>query len=189
MANKVGTISSYDGKFKIKRNESSDWEWYAPNKPKEKELYEGDMLYVVQPVNVKVRCDGNGQEERVPNNTKVSVTQICPKPFPSARIGEIISERIKLLSFDSDGEKSQQQTPAKLGEIYEYPIGQKFKIKRHAWADFKDYNSTWGLGLYEGDRLKVPPGVTVKVRFANNHEVQVTDNNQPWDAIDNWQSL
>lgn len=165
---KYGTIHSYTDDFEIKRD-LSPWEKYDPGQHDASSLYEGYQLRVPAGVTVMVKCGCQDDYEtneivvKVPNTVTCSVETICPLP---------------------------QQTPAKLGEISEYPIGKKFKIKRHAWADFKDYHSsTWGLGLYEGDQLKVPPGVTVKVRFENNNEVQVTDNNQPWDAIENWQNL
>jgi len=187
MSIRIGKIVYYSGEFYIQRDKEDRFEKYNPNKDDESLLRDGDQLKVPAGVTVKVQCDHNDRIVTVAQERRVPVKNICPIPVPF-RSSQIISERLTTLSFCEAGEKSQHRHPEKLGEIAEYPVGKKFQIKRHSWAGFKDYHSTWGTGLYEGDQLKVPPGVTVKVRFENNEEVQVTDNNQPWDLLDNWQN-
>ncbi len=173
-----GKIVHWTGSFKIKRSGPNSFFDFNPNIPDHKFLGFGDSIKVPRGVYVTVKClnnrgEENGKEFEVTDRPNWVVSHWCyPDVFRTAR------------HFTA----TQLRTPEKLGEIAEYPVGKKFQIKRHSWAGFKDYHSTWGTGLYEGDQLKVPPGVTVKVRFENSQEVQVTDNNQPWDLLDNWQN-
>jgi hypothetical protein len=131
------------GSFQIKRG-SESFSDYDPNKKNENLLWKGDVLKVPLGVTVKVRPERDKKLEWPVTDAPYWVVSQWCYPAPS--------------SAEKYLKTTQLTTPAKLGEISEYSIGKKFKIKRHAWADFKDYNpSTWGLGLYEGDRLKVPP--------------------------------
>jgi len=173
-----GKIVHWTGSFKIKRSGTSIWLDFNPNISAHKLLGFGDSIKVPIGVVVTVKClntrgEENGKEFEVTNQENWVVSNWCYSNL-SMRAEHLTATHLR--------------TPEKLAEIAEYPVGKKFQIKRHSWAGFKDYHSTWGTGLYEGDQLKVPPGVTVKVRFENNEEVQVTDNNQPWDLLDNWQN-
>jgi hypothetical protein len=77
------------------------------------------------------------------------------------------------------------QIRRKICDIYDYERHRRFQIKRHSWQSFQDYNETWGTGIYEGDLLKVPRGLTVRVKYPNIHApVHVPDDNRQWDPAD-----
>jgi hypothetical protein len=182
----IGKIIHWTGRFKInwsqERRERNfpapnpDFFDFNPNLPAHKLLEFGDSIKVPRGVMVTVQC--------LPGNDPRNRHQVTDTP--NWVVSHWCSSNISMRAEHFTA--TQLRTPKKLGEIAEYPRGKKFQIKRHSWAGFKDYHSTWGTGLYEGDQLKVPPGVTVKVKFENNQGVQVTDNNQPWDLLDNWQN-
>ena len=54
----------------------------------------------------------------------------------------------------------------------------KFQLKRRAWNAFKRYDKgAYGTALFDGDLLKVPRGITVKIKCDRNGVIYTVDDN------------